>query len=205
MSKSLLEMLDKYPMIKESALKEFSKKSFNEASLNTILKDANMSKGSFYHNFEDKNCLYYAIVDYFVKLKEDIFYELKKSATLEVDFFDKLIILAKANRRLLSYPYIEGFYKNFINESASFHEKIYKRKPLTEVTYFIEEFNLAFEKGEFNDKYDKDMIFRYISGFFNTLVNLIEKEDDFDKSIRKIEIFINMLRDVIGSKKEING
>ncbi len=44
-----------------AALDEFARKSFNEASLNDILKAVKMNKGSFYYRFYDKMDLYLSI------------------------------------------------------------------------------------------------------------------------------------------------
>lgn len=44
------------------AIEEFSKKSLNEASINTIIKIAGISRGSFYQYFENKEDLYFYIV-----------------------------------------------------------------------------------------------------------------------------------------------
>ena len=44
--------------ILEGALKEFSAKSYAEASLNNICNDNDISKGIIYHYFKDKDQLY---------------------------------------------------------------------------------------------------------------------------------------------------
>lgn len=41
----------RYPQLQEAAINEFSMKKYEDASLNDILKNAGMSKGSFYHHF----------------------------------------------------------------------------------------------------------------------------------------------------------
>jgi len=52
------------PELFQAALDEFSQKSFNEASLNDILKAVQMNKGSFYHRFYDKTDLYLCMMGY---------------------------------------------------------------------------------------------------------------------------------------------
>ena len=55
----------------ESALKEFSEKSYREASLNTICIEGEVSKGIIYHYYQDKEELYLACVkECFNSLKE---------------------------------------------------------------------------------------------------------------------------------------
>ena len=41
-----------------AALDEFTSKRYANASLNKIIKNAGISKGTFYYNFEDKQALY---------------------------------------------------------------------------------------------------------------------------------------------------
>lgn len=45
---------EKQKIIREAALKEFSRVSFDKASINQIIKEADISRGSFYTYFQDK-------------------------------------------------------------------------------------------------------------------------------------------------------
>ena len=47
----------------EAALDEFSSHSYENASLNKIIKNAGISKGLFYYHFEDKKALYSFILE----------------------------------------------------------------------------------------------------------------------------------------------
>ena len=49
--------------ILESSIKLFSARGFNAASVDDICKDANISKGAFYHHFESKQALFLALLD----------------------------------------------------------------------------------------------------------------------------------------------
>jgi AcrR family transcriptional regulator len=46
-----------------SAIKLFSNRGFNAASVDVICKDAGISKGAFYHHFESKQALFLALLD----------------------------------------------------------------------------------------------------------------------------------------------
>jgi AcrR family transcriptional regulator len=46
-----------------SAIKLFSNRGFNAASVDDICKDAGISKGAFYHHFESKQALFLALLD----------------------------------------------------------------------------------------------------------------------------------------------
>lgn len=47
----------------ESAVKLFSSRGYNAASVDDICKDAGISKGAFYHHFESKQMLFLALLD----------------------------------------------------------------------------------------------------------------------------------------------
>ena len=49
----------------DGAMKEFMAKSLNEASISNIVKNAGISRGSFYQYFEDKKDLYYFLIGKF--------------------------------------------------------------------------------------------------------------------------------------------
>jgi AcrR family transcriptional regulator len=49
--------------IMDSAIKLFSTRGFNKASVDDICKEAGISKGAFYHHFESKQALFLALLD----------------------------------------------------------------------------------------------------------------------------------------------
>ena len=55
---------DKKKLILDAAKKEFSNVSFHEASINHIIKEAGISRGSFYMYFVDKKDLYTTIIEH---------------------------------------------------------------------------------------------------------------------------------------------
>ena len=46
--------IERFPALREAAFDEFSKRRYEQASLNDIIKNAGISKGSLYHHFGDK-------------------------------------------------------------------------------------------------------------------------------------------------------
>ena len=49
--------------ILESAIKLFSNRGYNKASVDDICADAGISKGAFYHHFKSKQALFPALLD----------------------------------------------------------------------------------------------------------------------------------------------
>lgn len=53
--------------ILESAIKLFSSRGYNKASVDEICREAGISKGAFYHHFESKQALFLALLDGWLK------------------------------------------------------------------------------------------------------------------------------------------
>jgi TetR/AcrR family transcriptional regulator len=85
----------KQKRIFEAAVDEFSQRRFSEASINQVVKNAGISRGSFYQYFKDKEDLYLYVLKQIGKEKLDIISrvgELKPDA----DFFDGYMYMFRA-------------------------------------------------------------------------------------------------------------
>lgn len=79
MPRSTFERLtkEKKERLLQAALKEFSRVPYHEASINRIIEEATISRGSFYQYFKDKEDLYqHLLQSYKQKLKELIDYNI---------------------------------------------------------------------------------------------------------------------------------
>lgn len=56
-----------------AALTEFSNNSYDNASVNTIIKESETSKGTFYHYFKTKEDLYVSLAELVLQEKIDFF------------------------------------------------------------------------------------------------------------------------------------
>jgi len=57
----------------DAAIKEFGEKGYENASLNNILKEARISKGTFYYHFDNKEDLYMYLISIFINEKKSFF------------------------------------------------------------------------------------------------------------------------------------
>lgn len=62
---------EKIKRIEKAAIQEFKEYSFDVSSINRIVEDSGISKGSFYQYFEDKKDLYKHIMNYIIERKLD--------------------------------------------------------------------------------------------------------------------------------------
>ncbi|MDY0023916.1 MAG: TetR/AcrR family transcriptional regulator [Candidatus Izemoplasmatales bacterium] len=73
-----------------ATIDEFSKKSYDLASINEIIKASNINKGSFYYRFANKEELFVAMMDYVIVKQIDLFNERKIHIYEIIDLKDAL-------------------------------------------------------------------------------------------------------------------
>lgn len=86
---------DKKRKIFDAAVKEFSTKRFSEASINQIIKTAEIPRGSFYQYFRDKEDIYLYILDQIGEEKREIAQH-SEIVNMNADFFEICIQSTKA-------------------------------------------------------------------------------------------------------------
>ena len=65
-----------------AALNEFSKNSYTESSINEIIKNSKVNKGSFYYRFSNKEEIFIAMMDYIIVEQIDLFNNRKINLTV---------------------------------------------------------------------------------------------------------------------------
>lgn len=113
MPKELFFLIDaeKQRKIQNAAMQEFSSQMYESSSINQIIKQADISRGSFYQYFEDKDDLYFYMISIMVK---DTAYRFLKEVVLNEpeDIFAVYQALFAYNLRLLSEPIYQAFFRN---------------------------------------------------------------------------------------------
>jgi len=116
--------LDESPALYEAALTAFSEHSFRDASLNDILKAADMNKGSFYYRFRDKMELYLSLLYRVGAEKVRLFQEQDVSHTSD-GFFDEFRNMALIGLKLAKKdPRFVVFSRKILQEDAAVRERI---------------------------------------------------------------------------------
>lgn len=189
----------------DAALDEFTSKRYANASLNNIIKNAGISKGTFYYNFEDKQALYIFLhklaykagTEFMNKRMEeiaddynekDIFEKFKMNTIISIEFantFPKYLKLTmmfmkeegnKENKEI--FEYINSFREKTINIGV---EKL---------------INDALENGELNSCFSKDFIMKIITHLFINYYEIFGMEEDYEESkfLDDINNFIDFLK-----------
>ncbi len=100
---------EKKKKLLDASFKEFSLNNFNDVSINRIIKEAGIPRGSFYMYFEDKKDLY--------------FYLLEQYGEILVDNMKKDLIKNKGDLFKMFQDNIEESYNSFKNDNINFFKK----------------------------------------------------------------------------------
>lgn len=104
---------DKQNRIIDAAKKEFSENNFYEASINKIIKDAGIPRGSFYQYFENKEDLFIYLLEQCSNL---LFEEVvEKCEGKKCSIFDLYLLIFD----VITEENFHGSYKEFISNSIS--------------------------------------------------------------------------------------
>ncbi|MGL1890391.1 MAG: TetR/AcrR family transcriptional regulator [Spirochaetaceae bacterium] len=167
----------------ESALSEFSSKSYDESSLNTIIKKSGMSKGAFYHHFKNKYDIYiYLLKDSFDKKWQFINSEQSLKSD-NLDIFETLSYQMKLGLSFGNkYPKYEALSQKLIKEKD---KPIYKQVLVDlggDSTKTLENMIFrAIKNQEFSKEYTDDFILKLISSLFNLYHDIFTDFNDIDQ------------------------
>lgn len=183
------------PELFQAALNEFSKKSFNEASLNDMLKSVQMNKGSFYHRFYDKTDLYLCMVEMIAFDKIEYMQNKVSTAQISLDFFEQLKIFAIAG---LEYARHEKryyrFWRNYLAEDMEFKNTVKKSFPDFANDVFDKMVVEAVDSGKLPARYDNEFICKTISIYFYNIDSFLTENTEEKEIISIVEQLIRFLK-----------
>ena len=174
---------------------------FEDASLNDILKNADMSKGSLYHHFGDKFGLYLAVMDIIVRKKLSYFYPVLREKTNDSnDFFGSLKDIMKGTMDfMLEDKRLQRLFDRVMEESVDFRNRLYEFFPYDYSRHFSENIIRAVESGQIDSRYPPDLVAKYIEVLFSNLHKMISKGDP-DELIHTVNQVIDIIQYGIAKK-----
>jgi len=166
--------LMRFPLLYERAVDEFSKKSYEDASLNEILKNANMSKSSLYHHFGDKLGLYLAVLDCIYKKKLAFFLPRMQNSISGADFFKTIRELSVAT---MEFMFEDERLYHFSNKALEYGPDLMEL--ITE--YFPFDFTQSFggiiqasiDRGQIDPKYPPEFLANLLQVLLTNMQKLI--------------------------------
>lgn len=108
---------EKQERIINAALKEFARSGYEKASTNEIVREADISKGSLFHYFNNKKELYLFLLDYVAKVIEKIYSEVDWD---ERDLFERMKQLGAVKFKVYQqHPHAFDFMNTASQETSS--------------------------------------------------------------------------------------
>jgi len=178
----------------DAALEEFVAKGYEQASINTILQAAGMSKGQFYYHFENKEGLYLALAGVLIDKKKAFLAQVMQPSDFQQDIFG---IFATQMRYGVAfareYPAINRFSESFIREKGNpIYKKalaVYNFEDNEAIGQLIE---MAYRKGEFRPDLPLPFVKRIIGYLFTHSADILElsSADTFEEDMNHLIEFI---------------
>lgn len=182
---------DKKEKIEKALIKEFSRNSFEKASISNIILEANIPRGSFYQYFEDKeDAIYYIIDKYLEKEKNKIYQYLLRN---KGDIFETAVNIYEDMAKITERDENERLLKNILQEVKKNNINIFGEcKEMLRSKRTIEK---MINKEELKVENDDDL--QYFLRILNAIVRAISMEvvlkkitfeEGKQRLIREIEI-----------------
>ncbi len=185
---------EKKNTIIEASIKEFKRTLLTDASINKIIKDANISRGSFYTYFKDINDLYeYSLNNYKEKIIKIISQAIKETNgdlfETTTKSYNKILKLCTKDKQLF-----KNICLNF-NYNVSIRNKMYEEN--IENKYKIIELISKINKENLNIKTEEELfyIIDIIIGFvMRGLIDLFMDKENEEKVLEKLDKQLEILK-----------
>jgi TetR/AcrR family transcriptional regulator len=178
----------------DAAVAEFVARGYEQASINSILAAAGMSKGQFYYHFGSKEALYFALIDILIAQKQAFLRAVMRPEDLAGDIFD--IFQAQIGYSMAfarEHPVINRFSESFLRERGN---AIYKaamaRYNFEENAGINDLIDAAHRRGEFRDDLPLPFIKKTIGYLFTHVAELagLDRVDDAEADLRHLIEFM---------------
>ncbi len=184
----------------DAALDEFSSKPYEEASLNSILKNAGVSKGSFYYHFKDKKDLYFYMLRSAVEAKWTFIRSRSEEHPEESagkDIFEKFRVQARIGAEFaLKHPRYHRLSRMFSGEkgTAVYLEACTILGTDTE-DILSGMIDTAFRDGSFDEAYPREFLIKTISYLFSHFDEIFDKNEDFELEamLQNLDLFVHFM------------
>lgn len=185
----------RYPQLLEAAIDEFSQKKFEDASLNDIIKNANMSKGSLYHNFGDKFGLYLSLMDIVLKKKISFFSKILKQRQDSGDFFGTVKEMVRLTMEFLFVDKrIHHLFNRNLEASDELKIQILEFFPYDYNQGFSELILSAIKSGQIDSRYSTQFITTILEILFSNSHKLLSSDNTSEEILDTIDQLIDLMQ-----------
>ena len=187
---------EKQQRITDAALNEFALRSYEEANLSNIIKEAKIPRGSFYQYFEDKLDLYRYIFNY-IKEKKMKFLSNDLDNTDDLPFLEIFKLLYHQGIKFAhAYPLFIQIGKHMFSLKSDMYDELVGDGLKLAKQYYVGYLEADKLKGRIREDVDSD-VFADIVIELTTNIAIIgfsEDEIDLDKMILKVDSLINIFK-----------
>ena len=191
----------------DAALNEFTSKSYDEASLNNIIKESGISKGTFYYHFRDKQALYLFLLEASIQRKlEFVNKKLNENPDFsrEMDIFEKFKLQASISAEFaVSFPRYHLLSRMFTKEKGNEIYDIAKSVLESGSEKILESMiNEAIDHGEFADSFPREFILKVINYMFLHFDEVFASDDDFElnRMLANLDDYVDFMKNGLGRK-----
>jgi AcrR family transcriptional regulator len=178
----------------EAALAEFTDKGYEQASINTILQAAGMSKGQFYYHFANKEDLYLSLIGMLIERKRAFLASVMQPEDFQQDIFG--IFQAQVRYGMAfarEYPAINRFGESFLREKGNpIYEKALVAYNFEDDAALDRLIEMAWERGDLRDDLPLPFIKKVISYLFTHAADITGLRDPaaYEDDLRYLVEFI---------------
>ena len=192
----------------EAALEEFITNSYEDASLNNIIKNAGISKGTFYYHFKNKRALYFSIMEACVESKLEFLEKRMQEGSSEEkdkDIFEIFKLQGRIGVEFaLSHPKYYLLGGRFLKEKGnSIYNDMMNLLGSNTEKYVDEMIDSAVKHGDFREDIPIDFIQKMITYIFIHFNDMFctEGELELETMLRDLDNCIDFMQFGLGKNK----
>ena len=205
-----IKSFDRKEELLQAAMDEFIAKSYEEASLNNIIKKAGISKGTFYYHFQDKQALYLSLLQSTVDAKMEFMERRLKDYVHneDISIFENLKLQARFGVEFAKdYPRYYLLGSMFLREKGNkIYEVAMSMLDNTAENYYDDLMEKALKRGDLRNGVSLEFakkIFIYILYRFDEIFEIKRSEFNFELMISDFDNLIDFMEHGLGSEKPV--
>lgn len=178
-----------------AAIDEFVAQGYDQASINTILQNANMSKGQFYYHFGNKEGLYLALADVMVTQKQQFLAANAKPEDYQQGIFGLLQMQTRQGIAFARvHPDINRFSDAFLREKGNaIYDRVMAVYNFENNEMLNQLIDQAYHHGELRDDIPLAVMRKMVGYLFTHITDLIPL-DDLDNYEENIGYVLSLLK-----------
>lgn len=189
----------------DATLDEFSEINYENASLNRIIKNAGISKGTFYYHFKSKEELYRFLLKKSVDGKWAFINKYTSENAVDyskMDIFDKFLYQAKAGAMFAKlHPRYNKLANMFTKEKGTpIYESVISEIGGDPVDMLKQMVHKSYKAGEVDTSYTERFITELLVSLFSNYEDIFKDTEDIDKNIKNLDEFVRFMKSGLKSK-----